>query len=684
MNPIKQYAPWLTLRRGLLAAYGIVLLSIYLWPDADLIVEIILLATIPGTLATMVWGLTFWQPARVQIGRRQLKYKAVRRVAALIALACLPFLTTRYLSIWVHQPPDRSEEIAQGWQELRARYRFVVAFSHLEGDKGDKLMAQMTEALSKLDPRLSVTAIVVNHRIPTSGQTQGMGHLDALDIASTARANMLIWGKASPEQIGPVYATDASYEEPFAGVYLPADFTLPDLPGENFCDVLQLVVATRSAAVLTDWSFEFGDALQPLIKKVRCMADDLHKTSSWSPEARARIEFVLGVASRISASKVHSHDALQNSTACFENSLRLWTRERNPLEWAMTQANLGRTLRKVFDSEYKQSVLEPALDSFKGALAVYQARSDTLDAAGMEYQSGWILELIGRYTGDPSRLQEAIKAYRSSLAGYDVKIHPGEWAGAQLQMGGALGVLASKTEDGAYRRQAVEALKAALTVFRTEKGSRRWLSTLHQLAINVADLGQLTSNRDYVNQSIAMCQQALADFPRDRNAVTWAVLQMTLANSFLAKGQLESSVVALQTAGAGFQTALSVLNPDSQSTDWAHAKEGLADTFVVLGEQTRNALYLSRAVENYREVLNVYPREEDPEPWAFRKFSLGVALVDLGQTEAGTRHLKESVECFREALTVLTKEKNPVMWQQANDNLKIAREALRLRGASEG
>jgi len=81
------------------SAFGIVLLMVFIWPHARLVIDLVIVTAIPGLIGAIVWGLTYWSRARVQIGRRHLRYKAVRRVAGIVSLACLPFLLMQRASI---------------------------------------------------------------------------------------------------------------------------------------------------------------------------------------------------------------------------------------------------------------------------------------------------------------------------------------------------------------------------------------------------------------------------------------------------------------------------------------------------------------------------------------------------------------------------------------------------------
>ena len=96
--------PWLNLTDSIAAAFVLALLIVAIWPRAQVISDLIVVTAIPGTIGAILWGLTFWSEARVQIGRRKLRYKSVRRIGGIVALFCLPFLLLQQASIYLRGP----------------------------------------------------------------------------------------------------------------------------------------------------------------------------------------------------------------------------------------------------------------------------------------------------------------------------------------------------------------------------------------------------------------------------------------------------------------------------------------------------------------------------------------------------------------------------------------------------
>src|ERR1700723_3822182 len=154
----------------------------------------------PGLIAAVGWGLTFWPRARFHIGQVKLDYKPVRRIAGIAALLCLPFLVLQQASIYLRGPnilrvpPVDVTGLTQPYPKLaKWEIRVVVAIAHLEGDDGQKIEGQLRDAIGNLDPRLHVTPVILNRTIKLSGRPQGIAHLDSLTSVSDVRVDTLIW-----------------------------------------------------------------------------------------------------------------------------------------------------------------------------------------------------------------------------------------------------------------------------------------------------------------------------------------------------------------------------------------------------------------------------------------------------------------------------------------------------------
>ena len=677
--------PWLTRARAVAGAFGIALLIVFIWPHARLVTDVVIVTAIAGTIAAIAFGLTFWSKARVQIGRRQLRYKAVRRVAGIVALACLPFILMQRVSIYFRSPREVVSEASEAYPDMkRWRIQVVVAIAHLEGDDSKQLEGRLRDALDNFDRRLHITSVILNRTIAVSGRPQGIAHLEALESVTDVRVDALIWGGAkgvAHPAVGPLYETSFGSNAQFGGAYLPADFKLPELPVDDLCTVLRLIVATQSGEFMQQWNYKFGDALEPLIKQVRAIADDPRKTSGWSADTRARINLVLGFANTTSGRELGSEDSLRTAIACFQRALADWTRERDPLEWAMVQQNLGSAQSDLSALNLHAAPLQPAVAAYQNALAVYQSQSDRLDSAKVQFRLGFAFEKIGAHEQGVESLRRAVDCYRAALKGFDVRYYPVYWADAQRYLGNTLATMADRVRGTKELDEAIAADREALKFYHKQTWPIYWAVTQHQLAQSLCQLGAKTSDRDVLKESVALYRQILDGYPRENNPQDWAGIQIDLGNAYLALHNLDENSGYAEQAAVAFRAALEELSIEHQPTDWATAKADLGNALSELGEKTgADTYYIEQAIDAYHDALKVITPDRNPVAWAWTKCNLGDTLVELGERGAGVRHLEEAVDSYREALTVLSKDKSPELWGNIQDGLKIALDDLHQRG----
>jgi len=693
-NPRQYFAerfPRLTLVDSLAAAFVLVLLIIVIWPNSRLIVELVFVTAIPGAIGGIVWGLTFWTKARIQIGRLKLRYKAVRRYAGIVALACLPFLLLQQASIYVRGPnilrePPAPSELAQAYPKMgRWRIRVVVAIAHLEGDDGQKLERRLRDALADLDSRLHVTPVILNRTIKASGRPEGIAHLDALTSVTDARVESLIWGGvkgASPPGVGPLYATRFGDYPQFGGAFLPGDFKLPELPPDDLCKVVRLIAATDSAEFMVRYKIKFGDALEPLIREVSAMANDSRTTAGWSAEARARVNLILGIANRTSGVERKSRDSLRDAVAYFQRTLDGWTRDRDPLEWAMTQRNLADALCQQFGLDWHDAPLHPAMTAFQNALAVYQSRSDRLDSAHVQLGLASGYEIIGRYEPGRENVSTAVNYYRAAVDGFDPRTYPDDWGDAQLKLANALRVLSFWDKGTKTIEEAIAANKAALTVYSKQYDPIGWAEAEGQFAQCLSQLGQATSNPDDFRRSISILRQVLDGYPRELSPSEWAALQSALGGTLMALYDLDQKAGREypQQAAIAYRASLEELTLEDNPLGWADAKQGLGNALEELGYNNSDSYTLNQAIDAYSDSLKVCKSDQQPLQWATVKYEQGEAFVYLGEQGTGIKYLQQGVQNYREALAALPEGSPQDLRNYIQDGLKIALEDLHQRG----
>ncbi len=106
---------------------------------------------------------------------------------------------------------------------------------------------------------------------------------------------------------------------------------------------------------------------------------------------------------------------LEEAVTVYLAALEVRTRDRLPLDWAMTQNNLGSALLRLGEREAVTARLEEAVTAHRAALEVYTRDRLPLDWAMTQNNLGNALLALGKRQEGTARLEEAVTVYRAAL-----------------------------------------------------------------------------------------------------------------------------------------------------------------------------------------------------------------------------------------------------------------------------
>ena len=101
--------------------------------------------------------------------------------------------------------------------------------------------------------------------------------------------------------------------------------------------------------------------------------------------------------------------------AAYRAALTERTRERVPLDWAMTQNNLGNALRAWGSARAGRRGWRQAVAAYRAALTERTRERVPLDWATTQNNLGGALLSLGERESGTARLEEAVAAYRAAL-----------------------------------------------------------------------------------------------------------------------------------------------------------------------------------------------------------------------------------------------------------------------------
>ena len=298
--------------------------------------------------------------------------------------------------------------------------------------------------------------------------------------------------------------------------------------------------------------------------------------------------------------------------------VELTNRERVPLEWAMTQHNLGTALLR-----------------------------------------------LGRRESGTTKLEEAVAAFREALQEHTRERVPLKWAMTQNNLGNALLRLGERESGTTKLEEAVAAFREALQEHTRERVPLKWAMTQNNLGLALLSLGQRESGTAKFEEAVAVYREALKEWTRERVPLNWALAQHNLGNALGNLGQFEEAVTA-------FREALKEYTRERLPLMWATTQNSLGRVLLGLGGRESGTEKLEEAVAAFREALKEQTRERVPLDWAMTQNNLGNALRTLGARESGTARLEEAVAAYRDALKEWTRERVPLEWARTFGNEGVA------------
>ena len=242
----------------------------------------------------------------------------------------------------------------------------------------------------------------------------------------------------------------------------------------------------------------------------------------------------LGTALKTLGARDSDPDTLHQAVTAYREALKEHTRERVPLDWAMTQNNLGVALKTLGERDRDPDTLHQAVTAHRAALKEYTRERDQLDWATTQNNLGNALKTLGERDSDPGTLHRAITAYREALKEYTRERVPLDWAGTQNNLGIALKTLGERDRDPDILHQAVTAYREALKEYTRERVPLDWAATQNNLGNSLRILGARDRDPDILHQAVTAFREALKEWTRERVPLNWAFTLGNLCNLELA------------------------------------------------------------------------------------------------------------------------------------------------------
>ena len=318
------------------------------------------------------------------------------------------------------------------------------------------------------------------------------------------------------------------------------------------------------------------------------------------------------------------------------------------------------------DERGDNAALRAALDRYRALLVLRPREEVPLDWAMTQNNLGIVLARLGEREHGTARIEEAVTVYRAALEEWTRERAPLDWAMAQNNLGNALKAIGARETGTARLEEAITAYRAALEERTRERVPLDWAMTQSNLGNALAMLGEREDGTARLEEAIAAYRLALEERTRERGLRKWAMTEMSLGTALETLGERENGTARLEEAVKAYRAALDGLTRERVPLDWGMVQHNLGNALEALGERESGTARLEEAVATYRAALGERTRERVPFDWAVTQNALGTALQALGERESGTARLealKGAVAAWEACLTV-TASTWPPEWVQ--------------------
>jgi tetratricopeptide (TPR) repeat protein len=560
--------------------------------------------------------------------------------------------------------------------------KVAIYVAELKGD--DKQGSHRNHILLSLRQQLGASVQILRAGIELRDQEKGNPEDDARDANREGQkylnhkkyeGDLLIWGQVLDEKKLVELrfnsrAHDSAEQKRFnltEKLLLASDF------GPELAAALAAIAAQLALPAFNPGKYVANVLIHVAEKLSRIVANP---PASMGPEQRGLLLRSYSIAEQTIGEQRGDSDSLRRAVAAYRQALKVYTRERVPLDWAGTQNNLGNALASLNKHESGTESLEDAVVAFREALKERTREKVPLAWATTQNNLGTALSSLGERERGTEQLEAAIAAFREALKECTRARVPLQWAGTQSNIGNALMALGERKSGTEQLETAVAVYRESLKEWTREKVPLLWASAQNNLGTALKALGRREDGTERLEAAVKAFRKALKERTRDKVPLQWAKTQNNLGNALTALGERESGRESLEAAVADYREALKEYTRERVPIQWAATQNNLGIALKALGERESGTERLEAAVAAYREALKELTREKVPLQWASTQNNLGNALTALGERESGRERLAAAVVAYREALEEWAREKVPLDWAAAQNNLGYAFESM--------
>ena len=360
----------------------------------------------------------------------------------------------------------------------------------------------------------------------------------------------------------------------------------------------------------------------------------------------------------------------------YEESLKVYTPERFPMQYAMTQNNLGNAYSKLAEVKDKAENCKRAIEAYEEALKVRTLECFSIDYAMTQNNLGSVFRTLAEVEDNAGNCKRAIIAFEEALKVRTLERFPMQYATTQNNLGNAYSTLAEAEDKAENCNRAIIAFEEALKFRTPERYQIDYAMTKNNLGSIYTTLAKVENKAENCKRAIRNLKEALKVRTLEQLPMQYAMTQNNLGNAYRMLADVENKTENCSRAIQAYEEALKVRTLERFPMDFAMTQNNLGAAYGTLAEVENKANNSNRAIEAYKEALKVYTLERFPMDYAMTQNNLGAAYRTLAEVEDKAENCNRAIKALTEAIKIRTLEIFPMQYAMTQSNLGDAYRTL--------
>jgi tetratricopeptide (TPR) repeat protein len=328
-----------------------------------------------------------------------------------------------------------------------------------------------------------------------------------------------------------------------------------------------------------------------------------------------------------------------HSIGCVYKELALWKDAQKYLEYSLKESvkldddlQKANTLLNISYIYFQLNKPKIAIEKLLQSIQAYQEvlKVKTLENFPIQYAMtqndlGVAYQTLAEVKDRIENCDKAIQTYQESLKVYTLEDFPMDFTMTQNNLGVVYQTLAEVEDKAENCEKAIQTFQEVLKVKTLENFPIQYAMTQNNLGNVYQTLAEVKDRVENCEKAIQTFQESLKVRTLENFSMQYAMTQYNLGNAYYTLAKVEDKAENCEKAIQAYQESLKVYTIEDFPMQYAMTQNNLGAAYSVLAEVEDKAENCEKAIQAFQEALKVYTKEEFPE--VYRKIEENIKNV---------------------------------------------------------